>query len=311
MSSSGSNVHFRQVVVVSKSWTVPINAFCKAYFFRHQQEGIEAGDDPGEGGPPQEVGPYFVFQNFAEAAVYGRLRVAVHVLKSPDERPAKLAEIVAQQFEVRGNPKVVVVCSTLASCQKAREALERSAEPCKVFLVTEFAEGGSVPAKATLDQWLLETSPAAGLAGRIRRRVLVTTDGKKVEPLGLTRSDCLIHYDLPEKSRHHFYDRFVHLTKTFRGLYSSGAADDPGPPPGGGDSCCHMMLTPEDGMALKFVFYWLRALKSDTEELRQLFLACERKNASLKLESAVCRRVKLLGSCQVRAAIHGDDIYKT
>ena len=278
---------FDQIIVTSRTWCDSIDKFVKKFV---------AG--------PEKVGPYFVFCDYLEAAVYGRVKMASYLLK--DERSKlEMVKNIVRSYDLKACRKILIHTNNETVVNDLIEYLSNIADdlPKIVPMFLPLEETSKLQTREILNIWR-ETAECDNLN---EYYPLIVADTQDVEPLGLFETDecsedVVIMFDLPESSKKSFSQRFSHMSNGFNSFYENDEFERrPSIKP-----ACHMLVTPLDREKFKTVYMFLKRISMRHKEatislpqnLTSLYLQFQEEDGTKKLQEDLCLNIKMFGRCK-------------
>ena len=288
MNINSSVEMFDQFIITSRKWVNSLEKFVRTFV---------VGTD--------KVGPYFLFYDHLEAAVYGRAKIASHLLENSQSKLRKIKDII-YSYPLKAQRKILIHVNSEDGVRSLRDYLEDNSDgsPKIVPFFLQTKETSALETREILSIWR-QTSENDDLN---EYYPLIIADSQDVEPLGLfqgnshCQEDVMIMFDLPENSKKNFAQRFSHVSNSFRSFYTDETA--------GKDEkenlLCHILINPEDREKLKSIYMFLKRISTQQTEasmvlpdnLTDLYRGFQEEDARKKSGEDLCLNLKMFGQCK-------------
>jgi hypothetical protein len=288
MNNNSSVEMFDQFIITSRKWVNSLEKFVNTFI---------VGTD--------KVGPYFLFYDNLEAAVYGKAKIASHLLEDSQSKLRKIKDII-YSYPLRARRKILIHTNSEAGVLNLSAFLENNSDgsPKIVPFFLPTKETSALQIREILSIWR-QTSENDNLN---EYYPLIIADSQDVEPLELFQTnnycqeDVMIMSDLPENSKKNFAQRFSHISNSFRSFYTDEAvARDEKENP-----LCHILIIPEDRDKLKSIYMFLKRVSTQQMEanmvlpdnLTDLYRRFQEEDARKKSGEDLCLNLKMFGRCK-------------
>ena len=276
---------FDQVIVTSRKWANSLEQFVRTFI---------VGED--------KVGPYFLFYDYLEAAVYGKARIATYMLEDLNSKFQKVKEIIYGANLKEAN-KVLIHVNHESIIPELCSFLEQTVpdSPKIVPFYLPQGETSAIQTREILSIWR-QTSESQNLN---EYYPLIISDTQDVEPLDLFQinevlsKDTMIMFDLPENSKKSFAQRFSHVSNAFSSFYEADNNSEDH------QIHTHMLITPQDRDKLKSVYMFLKSISYQNKDdlalpssLTEAYRSYQEEDAKKKSAEDLCISLKLFGRCK-------------
>ena len=281
---SSSVEMFDQLIITSRKWANSLEQFIKAF--------IEGED---------KVGPYFLFCDYLEAAIYGKAKIASYMVDDVACKYQKVKEIICG-VSLKQSKKILIHVNQEKIITELCRFLEQDypGHPKIVPFYLPHGETSAIQTREILSIWR-QTSESNNLN---EYYPLIISDSQDVEPLDLfektnnASDDMMIMFDLPENSKKSFAQRFSHMSNAFKSFYEDDSASEDRP------IHCHILITPQDRDKMKSVYMFLKSIShlstnniSLPISLTNVYRAFQEEDARKKATEDLCSSIKLFGRC--------------
>ena len=289
LARDSSHIMFDQVILVSRKWCESIRKFVHKFMI-------------GSG----KVGPYFVFYDHLEAAVYGKARIASHLVGDFEAKLQKMMDIL-HSYDSGIPRKILIHCNDESTAKKLDTYFRSNVAAVKSIQAFSFPVGetSAFETRDIVATWKWK-STAPNVGGFYYP--LLLPDNQDVEALDLFENgDCedfVIMFDLPENSKKSFSQRFAQIQNSFVSFYND---ENPIEDSGRVKPTCHILITPNDREKLKSIFMFLKRIstqqtQSNTlpKELANLYRRFQEEDAKAKSNQDLCLQIKMFGTCATK-----------